>query len=299
MSLWSRKPFLAVRILGRHGVYPAFEISTPGHIFVADEHIVWSAVVQAPLPEDWEIGEFTQLMPEEVRLLSAVGLSERDTWEMGQPLITHWAHSHVPLSSVDFDLTAAANRDLASATARALGTGPEQALYEGKLTKYVIRPDLGSHEDAIDLLNNIDSNDQLVLAGLARLLGASRVLFVAGEPEEAAISFLISMEAALEYLRLHLCDTLGTTNVPFAEVSNYLRNTFPHGEEVAEYFELRHDERIMATHPSNRFGEFWTIPLMMGDIYHLRKTLIALYRHLFLGEIPEDGDNERTDERAR
>ena len=68
---------------------------------------------------------------------------------------------------------------------------------------------------------------------------------------------------------------------------------------MAEYFELRHDERIMATHPSNRFGEFWTLPLMVGDIYHLRKTLIALYRHLFLGEIPGDAEEESDGERAR
>ncbi len=94
------------------------------------------------------------------------------------------------------------------------------------------------------------------------------------------------MGAALEYIRLQLCETMGSSNVPFSEVSNYFRRTFPHGDEVAEYFELRYEERIIATHPANRWGEFWAVPLMMGDVYHLRKSLIGLYRHILLGEVP-------------
>jgi len=72
--------------------------------------------------------------------------------------------------------------------------------------------------------------------------------------------------------------------MPYSAVYDYFRRTFEHGDEVAEYYEARYEERIIAVHPANKFGEFWTLPLMMGDVYHLRKSLIGFYRHILLGE---------------
>lgn len=285
MSLWSRKPFIAVRTFGTHGSYPNFEIRSSSHLFIPTAELVWSAALQPALPEDWEVGEFTPLVPEEVRLLSSIALCESDTWARGIPVLTHWANSHLDPAVVGFDLTNENTFDQVRDAAADLGSGPGTWTKANEIKiEYTIR-DVGQRGDAILLLQNIDSNDQLLLAGLARLLGANRLLAVANEPEEAAISLFISTGAALEFIRLHLCDTKGSENVPFSEVYGYFRRTFPNGDQVAEYFQERYDERIIATHPSNRFGEFWAPPLMMGDVYHLRKAVIALYRHLFLGEV--------------
>jgi hypothetical protein len=277
MSLWSRKPFIAVRVLGRTGQYPQFEIRSPSHMYSASERLVWTAVLQPALSREWELGEVTVLVPEEVRVLSAVALSESRLWEKGLPIITHLADAQVDPSTLGFDLTV-------PATFRAVEELAHSLIGRNSFidNPYVTRVDLGSREDAVDLLTNIDAGDQLLLAGLARLLGAGRILQM-NEPEEAAISLFVSMGAALEYVRLHLEDESGR-EAAFAAVYDYFRRTFPHGDEVVEYFEARYDERVIATHPANRFGEFWAPPLMADDVYHLQKTLIGLYRHILLGE---------------
>lgn len=283
MSLWSRKPFLAVRVLGRDGQYPSFSIRTPAHVYAASKELVWTACVQEPLPEDWELGESALLVPEEVRLLSAVGLCEFNPWEKPWPVLTNFGSRHIPLDEARANLDDGELFEVARAGAASLGVGSLGPFHRER-HEYELGA-IGSEDDARSLLTNIDVTDQLLLAGLARLLGAGRLLSSAHEPEEAAIVMFISMGAALEFIRLHLGEQASGTDVPFSSVYEYLRQTFPRGDEIAEYFEDRYDERIIATHPSNRMGEFWAPPLMMSDVYHLRKSLMALYRHILLGEI--------------
>jgi hypothetical protein len=283
MSIWSRKPFVALRLLGRHGHYPDFDFRSPSHVFVAEDDLVWSAVLQPPLPQEWELGETVVLVPEEVRLFAAITLSESDPWNNGMPVITHWNQSHLAVDGSEVDLSTPEHFDRVRAAIAALG--PASADSGPESTHGYRISDVGSIDDAAQLLANIDSNDQLLLAGLARLLGANRLLAVANEPEEAAIALFISMGAALEFIRLSLIKEDGE-DVPFAKVSEYFRETFSYGEDLVEYFEARNEERVIAIHPANRFGEFWAPPLMMSDVYHLRKTIMQIYRHILLGEIP-------------
>lgn len=293
MSLWSRAPFVAVRVLGRDGQYPHFDILTRTHLYVATERLVWTAVVQPGLPADWEIGECTPLVPEEVRLLAAISLCEANPWDHGMPIVTHGGIKHLDGEEIDFDLRDSQTRSRVEGAVAEIGPGP--ARYErpgNRDATFCVRDDLGTYDDAMELLANIDARDQLILAGLARLLGANRLLRFANEPEEAAIAMFISTGAALEYIRHYLAGDQDPNSVPFTRVSDYLRTTFPEGDAIAEYFELRYEERIIAVHPSSRFGEFWAPPLMMSDIYHLRKSLIGLYRHILLGEVPDYTDED-------
>jgi len=282
MSIWSRKHFIAVRLLGPQGHYPRFDFRSPAHVFVAEDDLVWSAVLQPPLPSDWELGETPVLVPEEVRLFAAVTLCESDPWNNGMPIIAHWDQTHLPVPGSDVDLSAPQQFERLRAAVGALG--PPTASSGNPISLSYHISDVGSIDDAVELLANIDSSDQLILAGLARLLGANRLLSVAHEPEEAAISLFISMGAALEFMRLSLAGDSGN-DVPFAKVSEYLRQTFPAGQDLVEYFDARNEERVIAIHPANRFGEFWAPPLMMSDVYHLRKTIMQIYRHILLGEI--------------
>lgn len=286
MSLWSGKPFVAIRVLGRNGHYPAFEIRSQDHVYVASEDIVWTAVLQQPLPEDWEYAERTILVPEEVRLLSAISLCEANPWDNGMPIITHWADAHVDAERIGDNLTdTSASRELEQ-IALSLGTGPTAQHGPFDQPGYNLSP-VGSLADAEKLLREVDASDQLVLAGLTRFLESTRLLWL-DEHEAAATSLFISTGAALEFIRLYLGETRESDSLPFAEVLSYLRERFPHGDEVAEYFEDTHALRNTALHPANRDGEFWTPPLMMDDIYRLHKSLITLYRHIILDEIPSE-----------
>lgn len=292
MSLWSRKPFVAIRILGEDGQYPSFEIRSPTHLFIPGADITWSAVFQPALPEDWDIGECTSLMPEEVRLFSAISLCEVNPWDNGMPIVTNKSFTHMPVSNSDYDLSSPASlHHLLStvATITSESTPRIRPNHRGsESSPYDIR-ELGDKDDALNLLANIDCSDQLLLAGLARLLGAGRLLSSANEPEEAAISLFISMGAAIEFIRQSLCYQRGTASVPFSDVHTYLSSTYPSGNQIAEYFEEMYEHRVIATHPASRFGEFWAPPLMMGDVYALRKHLLVLYRHIALGERPQFG----------
>lgn len=281
MSLWSRRSFIAVRLLGRNGHYPNFDVRTSRHLFAADSEVAWSAVIQPPLPKEWELGEVTVLVPEEVRLFSAITLCESDPWNL--PVVTNWNQAHIPIASGQPDLTDAGV--YAGLRERALSLRTQQHPGFFQPQSYTIGQ-IGNRRDAVALLDNIDPRDQLMLAGLARLLGANRLLSAAHEPEEAAISLFISMGAALEYIRLSLPADASGGELPFSAVNEYFRQNFPDGEDLVEYFEASNEERLTAIHPSNRFGKFWAPPLMMSDIYHLRKSLLILYRHILLGELP-------------
>ena len=282
MSLWARKTFISIRVLGSAGRYPSFSIQTPDHVYHASPDLVWTAAVQHPLPEEWELSEFTPLTPEELRLLSAITLCEADPWNRGLPIVTHWGYRILDPEIVGFDLSVPSAFEALSTEAAKIGPAPESYRHHTD-SRYCVTG-VGNLPDALDLLANIDTSDQLLLAGLARLLGANRLLSV-NEPEEAAIILFISMGAALEFIRLQLSAQGGAGEVPFSAVEDYFKRTFPDGDAIADYFVERYEERVIATHPSSRYGEFWVPPLMMGDVYGLRKSLLSLYRHILLGEI--------------
>lgn len=285
---WSRKPWIALKVLGPGGNYPSFSIRRSGHLYVPDGSIVWSAVLQPPLPDDWETGEFTPLSPQQIALFSAITLCERDPWNNGNPVITHGADLYLDPEVVGCDLAAP------EVEAQLRQCIAEQEVSQGGVTDarlpgsaYSIGP-MGSLEDALALLDLIDTSDELLLAGLARLLGACRLISPPMyELEEAAISMFISMGAALEYIRQSLIQEDGG-DVPFSSVSGYLEATFPEGGVVAEYFREMYEYRVVATHPSSRLGDYWAIPLMVGDVYHLRKSMLILYRHIILGDTPDE-----------
>jgi hypothetical protein len=78
-----------VRVFGKDGRYPSFSIETPGHLLVTSPDRCWSAVVQPTLDPEWDWSERISLTPEEIRLFSAVTLSEPRPWENGRFILTH------------------------------------------------------------------------------------------------------------------------------------------------------------------------------------------------------------------
>lgn len=287
MSLWGHKPFVAVRLLGTHGHYPSFDIRTPSHLFVSGDKVCWSAVVQPALPDDWELGESTALVPEEVRLYSAIALSEADPWTNGRPIITHWADKYLDIGPDQCDLQSPELFARLEETVAQFGAPPIIASFGRPNGSPYMRSDVGSRDDALSILENVDASDQLLLAGLARLLGGTRLIFAAHEMEEAALSLFVSMGASLEFLRLCLAEQQSQDAVSFDAVYQYLSEVYPADSGVAEYYEYMYEHRLAATHPANRLGEFWAPPLMADDIYHLQKHLTVLYRHIALGERPQ------------
>jgi hypothetical protein len=281
MSLWGRRPFLAVRILGTDGYYPGSSLRSATHQYGADDRVVWTAVVQEPLPEDWETSENPTLIPEEIRLNAALAFSEADPWHGGMPTVTIGSTRWEKEVEDDFDLESESGAALIhAALARLQEQMPSQSRFR--------LGDVGNAGDALALLQNFDSTDELLLAGVGNFhagsrLMSSRIL----ELEAAALCLFVSMGAALEFIRLHLNESRGSANISFAEVHKYLGDVYPEGNFLPEYLEEMYEHRVIATHPAGRFGEYWTPPLMVDDIYDLRKHLIVIFRHILLDERPQ------------
>lgn len=281
MSLWGRRPFLAVRLLGADGFYPRFTIRTPTHRYEASERLVWIAVVQNPLPEDWELSENPTLIPEEIRIIAALALSEGDPWYDGMPTATIGSSRWEEYVEEGFELTSDSGAARIDIALRAL---QKQMPSEHK---FELR-DGGNEDDAIALLANFDSRDELLLAGVGNLHAATRLMsHRVHEPEAAALCLFVAMGAALEFIRLHLNDVRGKTNTSFADVHKYIGDVYPDGNSLPDYLEEMYEHRVMATHPAGRLGEYWTPPLMVDDMFDLRKHLIVIFRHIVLGVRPQ------------
>ncbi len=281
MSLWGRRPFLAVRILGTDGYYPQFSIRSATHRYEAGDGLVWTAVVQQPLPEDWETSETPTLIPEEIRLLAALAFSEGDPWHGGTPTVTMGSGRWEEDVDDDLDLDSDAGKtQIQAALIRLQQQMPPEPRYE--------IGDVGSEGDALALLQSFDATDELLLAGVANLHAATRLMSPRIHELEAAwLCLFVSMGAALEFIRLYLNELRGTANTSFAEVHRYVGEVYPKGNFLPDYLEEMYEHRIIATHPAGRFGEYWTPPLMVGEIYDLRKHLIVIFRHIVLGERPQ------------
>ena len=284
---WSSKPLIAIKLLSESGHYPDFAIREPRHLYLPGSELTWTAVLQPSLPDDWEVAEFTPLSPEQVALFSAVALCESDPWNNGIPLLTHATDAVADPREVGSDLSDPTTIVRLRQIAESAAVNRWRRRPSGSSERFHIRR-FGSAEDAHDLLTNIDTSDELLLAGLARYLGACRLIATTNELEEASLSLFISMGAGLEFIR----QSLATDNedVPFKRVSEHLAEAFPQGIEVAEYFEEMYDTRVVAIHPSSRFGDYWTVPLMVDDVFWLRQSLIGLYRYILLGDFTFGSD---------
>jgi len=288
MSLWGRKPFLAVRLLGRDGYYPRFRISTKAHRFEATDDLVWMAVVQSPLPADWETSESPTFIPEEIRLITAISLCVADPWHDGIPTVTRLSDRWEEVVDGDIDLTSEAGEARVRDVVATLQERHRDRMATALRADFKPTGDLGSEDDALSILGNFDMEDELLLAGLANLHTAARLMGIRyHEPEASALCMFVAMSAALEFIRLHLNEVRGTANTSFAEVHAYLGTVYPAGNFIPEYLEEVYEHRIIAIHPAGRFGEYWTPPLMADDVFDLRKHLMVIYRHIILGEAPQ------------
>lgn len=282
MAFLGKDTVVIVRVLGREGQYPEFSIRRKRQVYAATSDLVWAAVVQPPLKRGWHPSEVVLWEPEEIRLFASLALCEQDPFNAPWPIIADGPHETIAASEqtdLRNDAIFAPVAEVAARLGAAAASVPTWRTGEG----YAVGS-YGSRQDALALLRSINPRDQLLVAGLSRLLAASRLLTATSEYETASLALFVSMGTALEFLRLHLSHVRGK-EASFGDVQEYFRATFEHGEDVVEYFQEGYNNRIAAVHPASRLGEHWTVPLLMvDDVYHMRKTLMGLYRHLLLGE---------------
>lgn len=255
--------------------------------YCASAPVPWSAVserVRVPYDEQSEV---QVLNPEEIQLFGAVALSVRDPFQYGQ--LRPYSFDYPIRVEVPVD-----RLDLRSPKVRQFLNDRVAAEMEHFVQNNNADPherfwewdsECGNPRETIELIRAINPRDRLLIRGLSKFLTARALSCQRGFLEEAGIAAFISLEAALTIVRQHL-EFIRGHQASFDDAYDHLRLTFPTGEPLAEWLRELYDLRVIAVHPSSRFGEFWSPPMTVEHCFEAIGWLIPLYRYVLLSEVP-------------
>ncbi len=152
--------------------------------------------------------------------------------------------------------------------------------------KYRYRDNCINNDVLSKLHAQIDVTDKLTMRALATLLRSSLLMCYSHLLEEAINSTFISLDASFSMVQRRLKE-LGNPSPSSKDASEFISKVF-NTEGPEKYFQCYYESRIMAFHPSSRFGEFAHSPVIADDCYDLFDSLISVYRYLICGEIREE-----------
>lgn len=273
---------VTLRIFEATGTYPSYIVQTPRHLLAADEQVAWSVIKD----EHFRREETAWLSPEEIRLFAAASLVHSQPSVNTRLYLHSWTLA-IPIGDIagNLDLTSdegvAFTRDLAVAELqRREFIGAPQ---DGAHPTYSLAS-LGTAEEVVRLIDAIDVSDELLIRGLSKLLSASYLYILPPFAEEAGLAGLIAIEAALQFIRLHL-ELVTRRPASMTQVFDHVREAFPTGEPLADYLEELYDTRIIMVHPASRFGEFWAPPTAIEECWDAMHIAVYLFRYILLGEV--------------
>jgi len=286
---WNIKEGILIRSYMPLGFYPQKALNLPNSAFVIDKHLIFSVVRFNVVELEGYYIEREWIIPEEVQLLSAVALAVEDGY--GKVYAYPFPVSF-KIEDKGYDLS---DKDTLKEFRKAL-------LKRLKIEKkrfwqtFVPPPALGGpeyqfNENAndverqIEIHNSIDLNDHLLIRGLGAFLKGDLLFVHHFFHTEACISLHIAMEATLQIILRRLKSTM--QNPSNKDASKYLCQAFQSKYIPENYFEDYYRDRIVAVHPSNRFGTFPDAPLAADDFYDLYKQLRSAYDFLVTGNIRE------------
>lgn len=138
--------------------------------------------------------------------------------------------------------------------------------------------------DILRLLRAMLNPSNVLVRGLYKFLMALELRVHRRFLEEAALSAFISREAAIELLRRKLTIREGR-RLRHDDVIAHIESVFPTGEPFAEVLRSDWGARILMTHPSSEYGEFWSPPVDADECYESLYSCVHLYRYLLLDEV--------------
>ena len=149
--------------------------------------------------------------------------------------------------------------------------------------RYRNRNNCINSETLLKLHAQIDITDKLMMRALATLLRSSLLMCYPHLLEEAINSTFISLDASFSMVQRRLRE-LGNPSPSSKDASEFISNVF-NTEGPEKYFQCYYESRIMAFHPSSRFGEFAHSPVEADDCYDLFDSLVSVYRYLICDDI--------------
>jgi hypothetical protein len=278
---------ILLRLLSKRGRFPKDDIFGSSHALCSSARIPWSAVSQRVVPTGEEFSEIAVFSPEEVQLYGALALALPDPHINGQIGVEPLSHSvTIEVATPRLDLRSKAVRRLLLSEASQFA----ETFHEYRVDKLYAdyeRTDYELAEPTLELVRTINIRDRLLIRGLSKFLTARALSHEFWFLEEAGLAAFISLEAALSIIRQHL-ELQYARPASFHEAYEYIRATFPTGSFLADWLLELYDLRIIAMHPSSRFGEFWSPPMDADHCLEAIQWLVPIYRHILLGEFPRE-----------
>jgi hypothetical protein len=153
----------------------------------------------------------------------------------------------------------------------------------GITAKYEFQSYNFNHNIQTKLYNAINPKLPLLIRGLSFLIKSQIVSRNYLLTEEAALLVYIALEAALRIIRNGLIEQ-GIKNPSFDQVFEKVKDKFPSGEDLADYFRECYDNRIMIVHPENDFGSYYIPPLQADDFFDTYTAVVDFFRYLLIEE---------------
>ncbi len=284
---WNIKKGILIRAYMPIGFYPAKTFSIPNSAFVIGDDLIFSAVQFNEVEKDYYI-EREWLKPEEIKLLAALALAvptdSGKIYAYPHPLSFKIKDENYNLSNTDVLKQIKANLIV-----RLKKEKNSSFWHSVNLPAIMGGPDYKFNENAYSLnrqneifeLTHI--NDHLLIRGLGAFLKGDLLSVHHIFHTEACISMHIAMEATLQIILRRLKKTM--QNPSNKDASIYLGEKFNSKYIPEKYFEDYYSDRILAVHPSNRFGTFPDAPLCSDDFYDLYEDLKTVYDFLITGNI--------------
>ncbi|HAS6090581.1 TPA: hypothetical protein O4G41_004654 [Vibrio alginolyticus] len=149
--------------------------------------------------------------------------------------------------------------------------------------RYRYRDNCINSEVLLKLHAKIDITDKLMMRALVTLLRSSLLMCYSHLLEEAINSTFISLDASFSMVQRRLRAS-GNPSPSSKDASEFISDIF-NTEGSEKYFQCYYESRIMAFHPSSRFGEFAHSPVIADDCYDLFDSLISVYRYLVCDDV--------------
>jgi len=274
---------LRVRVFSAKGLYPKGVLATERGLYVATEDIVFTVVEGKPYDQvesKFPYSEMAWASPQEVRFWSSIILCEDGD---GPKILFYPKHIEAGvLQSKDIDLRDTSNQMLITSLVRE-GIGPEENFDRGQFSIFDTEVNL---ERQPEFYSRISETDHILLRGMTCLIKCDMLSRYHEFAEEATIVAFIALDASFALVS-SLLRKSGISNPSASDAGKWLDDTFnrPMGIDPGErrYFEEIYEQRILTMHPGSRFGECPFAPLMLDDLFDLRRDLREIFAYLVTG----------------
>ena len=292
MHLSSYYSKINVHLLNPEFEYPENIFKHRDALYYPSKEVVFIATKPSSNPDDDDVySEVAAWEPDEIRLLGTLTLSvpENGGWVGYFP----WDFSFTAIPTVpDIPVTVDLSSDDAISSCLDCARGLLAKKREKSRSSYVLRSQQSlPRSDAQtekELFENIDPSNSLLIRGLYHLIKCPLLIKAYQDSpmfmEEAFINLQISTESAIQIIRERL-RIEGNSHPSKKEAFEYINSHFTQNVSWVEYLEEQYEKWIETKHPVSSYGTGWAPSLFADDILETYDSLIAIYRHIVLGEV--------------